>query len=101
MDESFRKKTGKAKKLAHLIFVLGLILTVSITLITSASAAVDFSALTDLINATMQVLGTVITHQGTLISLVVLGGILSLIGIIIYGFIGKLLMKIGNLGGGK
>jgi len=67
----------------------------------SASAAVDFSALTDLINATFSVLNVVIANQGTLISLVVLGGILGLVGIIIYGFIGKLLQKVGNLGGMK
>jgi len=80
---------------------IGMAVMGAIAMASSASAAVDFSALTDLINATFSVLSVVIANQGTLISLVVLGGILGLIGIIIYGFIGKLLTKVGNLGGMK
>ena len=74
----------------------------SLMTILPASATVDFSALTDLINATFDVLDTIVTNSSTLISVIVLFGTLGLIGIIIYGFIGRLLMKLGNWGtGGK
>lgn len=63
-----------------------------------ASAAIDFSAITDLLNVTFDVLNIVVDNTSTLINIVVLFATLGLVGIIIYGFIGKLLIKIA--GGG-
>ena len=66
----------------------------------SASAVVDFSALTDLINATMTVLSTILANASTLIGIVILFATLGLVGIIVYGFIGKLLGNVaGHMGG--
>ncbi len=72
-----------------------------VTIVQNATAAVDFSALTDLINATFTVLDVIVTNSSTLISIVVLFGTLGLVGIIIYSFIGKMLTKISGSVGGK
>ena len=57
---------------------------------------VDFSALTDLINATMTILSVINTNFSTILTLVINFAILGLVGIIVYGFVGKLLSKIGG-----
>lgn len=63
-------------------------------LIGTASAAIDFSSITDLLNVTFDVLDIIVGGTSTLISVVVLFAVIGLVGIIVYGFIGKLLTKI-------
>jgi hypothetical protein len=67
----------------------------------TVSAAIDFSAITDLLNVTFDVLDIVVANTSTLINVVVLFATLGLVGIIIYGFIGKLLVRIAGGGMGK
>ena len=63
--------------------------------------AVDFSGLTDLINATMTILDTFVTNSSTLINFIVLMAEIGLIGIIIYGFVAVFLVRMGKKMGGK
>ena len=67
---------------------------VVMALIGTASAAIDFTAITDLLNVTFDVLDIIVGGTSTLISVVVLFAVIGLVGIIVYGFIGKLLTKI-------
>jgi hypothetical protein len=60
---------------------------------------VDFSGLTDLINATMTILGTFNSNSSTLYGFFVLMGGLTLVGVII-GFIYLLLHRVGEKMGG-
>lgn len=65
----------------------------------NVTAAVDFSAITDLVNATIGILGALVDNSTTLISFVVLMFTLSLITGVIFVFIKKLLLKVGDFGG--
>lgn len=67
-------------------------------MISGASAAVDFSAITDLVNATISILGALVDNSTTLISFVVLMFTLSLISGVIFVFIKKLLSRVGEFG---
>jgi len=63
---------------------------------------VDFSAITDLVNATLDILGAFVDNQTVLVNFAVLLIILSVvayIGIWVKGFLGKMINKTGS--GGK
>jgi hypothetical protein len=74
------------------------IMIAAMSMVTVASAAIDFSAITDLLNVTFEVLDIVVANTSTIINVVVLFATLGLVGIIIYGFIGKLLTKVSDMG---
>lgn len=78
-----------------------MLLAIFMTTIGTVSAAIDFSAITDLLNVTFDVLDIVVANTSTLINVVVLFATLGLVGIIIYGFIGKLLTKVAGEGLGN
>jgi len=62
--------------------------------------AIDFTGLTDLINATMTILATFNNNSSTLVGFIVLMAELGLVGIIIYGFVAVFLRKMaGKIGG--
>jgi hypothetical protein len=58
---------------------------------------VDFSALTDLINATMTILATINTNFGTILTLVINFAIIGLVGIVVYGFVGAILKGVAGM----
>ena len=62
--------------------------------------AIDFSGLTDLINASMTILTTFNDNSSVLISFIVLMATLGLVGVIVV-FITTLLRKVGGKIGGK
>jgi len=62
--------------------------------------AIDFTGLTDLINATMTILSTFVNNSSTLYGFFVLMGGLTLVGVII-GFIYTLLNRVGKKIGGS
>ena len=81
---------------------IGVMLIVALAYITtSVSAAIDLSGITDLINVSFDVMDIFIARGDSLIGVFVLFGVLSLVGIIITLFLGKVFAKLGNLGGNK
>ena len=78
-------------------YILAFALVALMVSTSPATATIDFSALTDLMNATFGVLEIITTNGSTLIELVVLFGTLGLVSIVIYMFIGSLLRKLGNM----
>ena len=81
---------------------LGIMIALAVAFVTnSVQAAVDFSGLTDLINATFDVIDVITSRGSSLIDLVILFAILGIVSIVVYGFIGKLFTKIGEQGMGR
>jgi len=66
----------------------------------STASATGWDSLKDMINTSMDILDIIVARQDSLIGIVILGAILGFIGLIIYGFVGKILVKVSNLGGG-
>ncbi len=101
LKQNLKNKATKSNAVYKLLLALGLIFVG----MGGASATVDFSAITDLINATMGVLSIMVSNTSTLVGFAVLMGILGLISVIIYLFVGKIFINAGNmmngLGGGK
>lgn len=93
LKEQLKLKAGRANAVYKLLLAMGIITGLT----SNVSATVDFSAITDLINATMGVLSIMVANTSTLVGFAVLMGILGLISVIIYLFVGKIFINAGNM----
>lgn len=73
--------------------IIGILVFATMFMIAPASAAVDFSDLTDLVNATMTVINAFVENGSTLVGFIVLVVELALV-TVIGSFISMILMKI-------
>ena len=92
IKEIKKQKQYNNSFVTRMIVIIGAVMFASVN---TVSAVIDFSGLTDLINATMTILSTFVNNSSTLYGFFVLMAGLSLIGIVVFGFIGALLKKMG------